>query len=313
LIKFDGFHFFNALSYGKTPWVTTFETSLPRWGEKKTKKGLDLIAGDACKGIFAMSEAAKKIQLKMLKEEYPSYLSKIEKKLRVLHPSQKLLIDSISEKRKSENIVFTLIGADFFRKGGKEVLIALGYLFDEGYKNWEFNIISNLQFGDYASQATVDDLHLVEKLIKKYSDNINHYRRLPNTDVLKKLINSDVALLPTYGDTYGYSVLEAQAAGCPVVSTDLRALPEINNNDIGWVISVRKDNLGNAVLNTKEDRIKFSNHLIEKLKHIFKEVLMNPELARSKGSKALEHIKTNHSIESRRRYLEDFYNDVMTK
>lgn len=49
---------------------------------------------------------------------------------------------------------------------------------------------------------------------------------------------SDVGLLPTWADTYGYSVLEFQACGCPVISSNTRGLPEINNNEAGWIINM---------------------------------------------------------------------------
>lgn len=41
-----------------------------------------------------------------------------------------------------------------------------------------------------------------------------------------------VCLLPTWMDTFAYSVLEAQACGTPVISTSLRALTEINNENV---------------------------------------------------------------------------------
>ncbi|MFW2788163.1 glycosyltransferase, partial [Acinetobacter baumannii] len=59
-----------------------------------------------------------------------------------------------------------------------------------------------------------------------------------------------IGLLPTWADTFGYSVLEFQACGCPVISTDVRALSEINNNDIGWLINVDKNKYGEIVVDS---------------------------------------------------------------
>lgn len=109
------------------------------------------------------------------------------------------------------------------------------------------------------------------------------------------LCNSHVALLPTYADTYGYFVLEAQACGCPVISTDIRALPEINNNECGWVINVPKDGNGNAIINTQEQRQAFSANLQEKLESIVQKIICNPAVILDKGQKALGQIKTKHS------------------
>ena len=62
---------------------------------------------------------------------------------------------------------------------------------------------------------------------------ISYVPKLTNNETLELMKKSHIGLLPTYADTYGYSVLEFQAAGCPVITTNVRALPEINNNNLG--------------------------------------------------------------------------------
>ena len=80
----------------------------------------------------------------------PEYNDVINEKLIVLHPSQVIPKDITFHKNKSGRINFTIIGHDFFRKGGKEVLIVFDRLYKEGLVNWHLNIISKLEFGDYA-------------------------------------------------------------------------------------------------------------------------------------------------------------------
>ncbi len=84
---------------------------------------------------------------------------------------------------------------------------------------------------------------------------INYFPQLPNSEVLDMMKKAHIGLLPTYADTYGYSVLEFQAAGCPVVTTNVRSLPEINDNDKGWLIEVPKNRMGEAIYSTDTDRI----------------------------------------------------------
>ena len=117
--------------------------------------------------------------------------------------------------------------------------------------NWHLNIISKLEFGDYASKTTIEDYKSAKKIINELSGNISYHKILPNSEVMNILKNTHVGLLPTYADTYGYSVLEAQSFGCPVITTNIRAMPEINNWKKGWIIKVNKDSLNNAKLNTK--------------------------------------------------------------
>ena len=226
------FHFFNTLSYGNKAWITTFETFLPRWNNsdpKTMKAGLKLISKDSCKKIIAISECTKNIQMSLTDKIAPEYNDVINEKLIVLHPSQVIPKDITFHKNKSGRINFTIIGHDFFRKGGKEVLIVFDRLYKEGLVNWHLNIISKLEFGDYASKTTIEDYKSAKKIINELSGNISYHKILPNSEVMNILKNTHVGLLPTYADTYGYSVLEAQSFGCPVITTNIRAMPEINN------------------------------------------------------------------------------------
>jgi hypothetical protein len=128
LHRVHAWHFFNAISYGKTPWITTFETIVPRWGRQsagKMESGVRLIAGRSCKGLIALSECNAAMQRRFIQEKYPHYWRDIEPKLKIVHPSQDLLIKSYEEKELSDDrIVFAMVGSLFFRKGGLEVLDA---------------------------------------------------------------------------------------------------------------------------------------------------------------------------------------------
>ena len=48
-----------------------------------------------------------------------------------------------------------------------------------------------------------------------------------------------IGLLPTYRDSFGYSTIEMQSCGCVVLSTDIFALPELNDPEIGYVCAIR--------------------------------------------------------------------------
>ena len=312
LNKSDVNHFFNGISYSNTPWFVTFETSLPRYSNSSKfwiDKGVKRLAHSSCKTLIALSENAKQIQINYLKDKYPSSLDIISNKIQVLHPQQKLIVNKYSEKELNNNkIIFTLIGADFFRKGGLEVLRVFDKLKEE---NIDLNIISSMQFGDYASKATIEDLKIAKELIKS-NIKINHFNTLPNTEVLELLKNSHIGLLPTYADTYGYSVLESQASGCPVISTNIRALPEINNNNVGWVIEVPKDKNGNGILKTEEDREKFSSIIEKELYRIIKdEILPNKEIIKQKGKKSLERTNKYHNPKDIAEVLEGIYRNAL--
>jgi len=96
------------------------------------------------------------------------------------------------------------VGADFARKGGETLLDAFKGL-REGC-----------------------ELHLVTKERIKPEAGVHVYRDLaPNSDALKNLYaTADVFVLPTLADCFPLVIQEAMAAGLPVVSTAVGAIPE---------------------------------------------------------------------------------------
>ena len=242
----DLFHFFNGISYGKKPWVTTFESALPRWGDvsdRKKEQGLRLLAGKPCKQLIGFSECSKNIQKDYIQSFFPAFADDILPKLSFLHPTQKPAIQSITEKNPPKDFIrFVLVGADFFRKGGLETLHVFDRMIAAGAP-LQLVIISKMDAGDYATHAGAEEKAEAMKLISKHPNQITWHKQLPNQDVIKLLRDSHIGLLPTWADTYGYSILEAQSAGCAVLSTDIRVMPEINTTETGWVISVKKRRL----------------------------------------------------------------------
>lgn len=306
------FHFFNTVNLTRQPWIVSFETSLPRWGKIPKwleKKGVELLAKDNCKKIIAISRCSYAIHKHFL-SSYPKLMDSIMSKTMVLHPAQRLLINSYADKNLNpEFIEFTFVGADFFRKGGKEVLAVFDKLLDSNAPI-KLNIVSSLNYGDYASKATLQDKEQALQIIRKHSDRITLFAKLSNAEVLELLIKSHVGLLPTYADTYGYAVLEAQAAGCPVITTNIRALPEINNDNCGWVIDVPKNSLGNGLLDSEHERTLFSSILKNELSIILTAICNTPGLIERKGTAAFQRIKEEHNPEVNAAILTQLYTQL---
>jgi glycosyltransferase involved in cell wall biosynthesis len=306
-------HFFNTISLNSN-FIVTFETTLPRLGNSPKyiyKIVVKSLISQRCKKIIAISQCAYDLQLNFIQQNYPVNFDIIKEKMIVLHPPQELLINNYNDKSLSGNIIFfTLIGSEFFRKGGREILNVFDSLIPI-FPHVRLNIVSSLQYGDYATKSTMKDLNKAKQIIKKYPENIIYYPKLPNQQVLELLKRTHICLLPSWGDTYGYSALEAQAAGCPVITTNLRAFPEINNNEIGWIIDVPKNKDCNGVLNTFEERELFQKIIESGLTKIILQILINgTDTIKDKGIKALEKIKTQHSPSKNAEILEKIYEKV---
>jgi glycosyltransferase involved in cell wall biosynthesis len=324
LNNIDLFHFFNTVSYGKTPWISTFETFIPRYtslmghqkkgipaGIKTVDKALSAIASDACKRLIALSECTRNFQLELL-EAYPQYKNLIEKKLTVIHPPQRLYIHDFNQKGLELNheISFIFVGGDFFRKGGLEVLRVFEKLRNNNGLPVRLTIVSSLSINDYATKAGEIEYQSAKEIIDQ-NEWITHFDHLPNDDVLRLMEKHHVGLLPTWADTYGYSLLEMQATGCPVISTNIRALPEINDNQKGWIIEVPKNSLGEAYYSTEEMRNQLSATIADQLENIVRGIMDNTELIPVKSQMAINNIKDHHSLEHYADQLRTIYEDCL--
>ena len=123
--------------------------------------------------------------------------------------------------------------------------------------------------------------------------------------------SAHVGLLPTYADSYGFSVLEFQASGCPVISTNVRALPEINNNEIGWIIEIPKNRLGEAIYTNAEDRYEIRKTITKGLMDKISDIMENKDQIPIKADKALKNIRDRHSHEGYSRKLEEIYSQAI--
>ncbi len=305
-------HFFNGISYGRTPWVTSFETIVPRFAhlvtrhqgkeightglDALTRRGLEALAGSACLAILPLSQSAALMQKDLLKSYAAEYAQPILDKMRVLHPPQEVLVPELRPRAYSAQnpIKFILVGAAFFRKGGREILDVFEKLVRQENLPIRLIIVSSLRIENYAAQETEADVAWAKAKIAENSDWLEHYPELPNAETLALMRAADVGLLPSYADTYGFSVLEMQACGVPVVSTDIRALPEINNSTVGWLIKVPKNALGEALFATAEERQALSQSIRGGLEQFVREIAADPAQIAIKGAAALERIRREH-------------------
>jgi glycosyltransferase involved in cell wall biosynthesis len=312
--KVDLLHFYNAINCGHTPWITTFETLIPRLDstisihhgqnpnfsqlpqKKQVRRALDAIASSSCKRIIAMSQCNANMQ-KFLLKAFPEHQECIENKLIVMHPPQAPLVSSYAEKNinLTERIKFILVGASFFRKGGMEILETFKKL-KEYHTEFELVIVSSLRVDDYATKETIDDIQRARNFIEQNLNWITYHSQLPNKDVLNLMKQCHVGLLPTYADTYGFSVLELQAAGCPVITTNIRALPEVNDDSKGWVIEVPKNYLGEAIYTTPEERMQVSDAIKQGLEQVLHQIFSNRECILHKANQSIRAVIEKHSV-----------------
>lgn len=325
----DILHLSNGISYGRRPWVTHFETVVPRFsdlmqrhhGKEKlpvkmtplVARGFAALAHPACKQIIAMSSCAARMQRDLLSELPVEDREVILQKLVVLHPPQEVLREHIEVRNYdlANPIRFILVGAGFFRKGGREILLAFDKLIREEQAPIKLIIVSSMRLEPYAAQETESDRVWALEFIKNHSDWIEYHSTLPNEQVIDLIKTCDIGLLPTWAETYGFSVLESQACGCPVISTDIRALPEINNHNVGWLIRVPKNDMGEALYSTSEERTMLSQQIQVGLENTIRSIVAEPGIIAQKGQAALDRIRLEHDPETYSEKLRQIYSAAL--
>lgn len=325
----DLLHVFNYIPITSRNWVCTFESNTPvtdntigrQWEQGSTHTVDDRLslvllrrcAQENCRGLIAISESAYNIQINTIQNSNLDETTKqaIKNKIVVIQPPQDTIIqiDELHEKlsKKRECVHFLLIGHDFFRKGGLQVIEALEKLYGMGYR-MQLTIVSKMVYGDYASMSGIDEYESIKRKINNYSW-IEQYDQLTNAEVLKLAMRADVGLLPSLAETYGYSALELMACGCPVITTNIRAFREINDESRGWICNINPNQYGESIYANMNDseKMKIMSDLQKALEVIFRRILDNPELITEKSKSAYYYIKENHSSEKYAELLSEVY------
>lgn len=314
----DIIHTFNSVVTSNEKFIVTYETICPRYAEfliplekkknsmysKRALRALEALRSDRCKGIIAISECAKNIQCEIISNY--KYKEDIIKKITVIHPPQEIYCKDIEEKRYDDEIRFIFVGRDFFGKGGEQIINVFEKLRKENL-NIKIKLIVVSSFSNTNVNRPTLEKEMKYKKIVQEADYIEYYSEIDNDKVLEMIMGCHIGLLPTWADTYGYSVLEFQACGCPVISTDVRALSEINNNEVGWLIKVDKNAFGEAYFETNRQKELLVNTIENKMYNIIKDISNDINSIKIKGIYSIERIKKEHNPEVYAKKLYEIY------
>ena len=206
----------------------------------------------------------------------------------------------------NDEFIFFYVGKNFYRKGGRESVSVLANL-RKKYNNFRLVLISALEPDESRYMRSTNDEIQIRKMIAANAGWIDFYQGLPNDQVLRKLKKAHVCLLPTWMDTYAYSVLESQACGTPLITTAQRALNETNSEDVGWLIEVPVNKLNNPLHYNSELQEKFSSMLLQGLQEKCEYVLTHRQEVKQKSFACLERIRKFHDPRDYAKKLELIY------
>jgi glycosyltransferase involved in cell wall biosynthesis len=140
-----------------------------------------------------------------------------------------------------------------------------------------------------------------------------HHTSLTNDAVLALIKTSDVGLLPTWQETYGFSVLEMQACGCPVITTNVRALPEINPENAGWLIRCPLNPMLELTVASVSDKTSLRSAIISQLKTYILQIISDRKIVSERAKNSLARICLEHDPILFRKRLNTIYMGVKTE
>ncbi len=320
--KVDLLHTYNHLVLNDRPWIVSFESFLPRFqGSRNNKKawcwGFEKLASDSCKRILPISMAARNLFYLMAeKHGYSKVL--FHHKTQVVYPAVDV---SLFRKKEFSNSAgptkLLFVGNSFFRKGGRPLLQA----FKELSKHFdiELTVISTLTLPDFFTNSDESDRRTA--INRMASDKrITWLQNVPNSDLRNHFFPaSDIFVLPTLQDSFGFVNIEAMACGLPVISTGQFAISEqISHKVNGLIIDVPLDEAGRLqhiseadpdnrrkMLLTLESYIR--KQLVNLLASLIESVAQREEL----GNAGRRIARQKFSVIVRNRTLIALYKDVL--
>lgn len=316
--RVDILHLFNEVAITRQKWVASFETELPRvlpvagvakQDNPELQRLIPHLLKDNCMGLIAISDATLNIQMKLFR---PDIAQQIRRKTLVLHPPQKLFVQQKAP-RQPGILRLTFAGNEFYRKGGAEVVLAISELLEE--RRMEESQLDVQLIGELSKRHNVahrqfqDDEAFcrgIENRIKRYRC-FTHHARMENGALMQLFRQSDAGLLPTWQETYGFSVLEMQANGCPVITSNVRALPEINPASAGWVLTSPLNADREYSITSPDEKAALRRSLVEGLKSTLLAIIERPEILQEKGEAAIQRIREQHDTQRYIARLNEIY------
>ncbi|MGK3141344.1 glycosyltransferase family 4 protein [Pantoea sp. C2G6] len=315
----DVLHLFNEVAITRQKWVASFETELPRvlpvpgvakQDNPELKRLIPRLLKDNCLGLIAISDATLNIQMKLFRSS--EVAQQIRRKTVVMHPPQPLFVQHKAP-RQPGTLKLVFAGNEFYRKGGAEVVLAISELIEE--RKLEESQLDVQLIGELTKRHNVahrqfqDDEAFcrgIESRIGRYRC-FTHHARMDNGALMTLFRNSDAGLLPTWQETYGFSVLEMQANGCPVITSNVRALPEINPASAGWVIAGELNEDREYSITSPQQKEQLRQTLVAGIKATLLAILERPEMLQEKGEAAILRIKEQHDTARYIARLNDIY------
>jgi glycosyltransferase involved in cell wall biosynthesis len=229
-------------------------------------------------------------------------------KVTVVYPAIRHVPDELI--RFGTRAVNILFSGDFFRKGGAHVVDA----FER----------AQAQYPDLTLRVCCDeriDFNTRDETLRRnYLDRIRSNRaitfgRVSRAEMVDSILpTTDIYMLPTYNETFGFALLEAMAFGIPIVATNHFAIPEIvEDNVAGLLVDTSGYDCEQMFRGYRVDAIPadFHEYMTEAVYAHLIALIHSPGLRHRLGQGGVRAARTKFSIAARNAKMLDIYREAI--
>lgn len=245
LKRADLYHTYNGVVANRRPWVVEVESWLPRYSPMREdhalfRWGQRRLASRDCRALIFTSEHAASMNREKLTacDVDPAKMHVVYRAVEQFSPFEKA----------GEPFTILFVGNAFYRKGGVELLKAFQRLARSDARLW---IVSTLEVDWGVPPPDETTIEWVRQTIED-DPRITLRTNLPHAGVIELMRRAHVFVQTTFNDAFNNGVQEAMAAQLPVISSDVRALPEIvDHGRNGWLLpvtNVASDDIADAIV-----------------------------------------------------------------
>lgn len=323
--QIDLYHLWNGICFNRKPWITSFEAHLPRYcgcsRDWLYNAAIDRIHRPNCRALLALSDYAKNFFFLQNKDLIDDT---VREKTKVFYGGVDVNVKNVearlTEKKNLNSLTLCMVGHLFFQKGGLPLIRAFKRAMAK-YPLIHLNLVSRLVIeGDYVTKTTDEERQQVINEIKA-SPNITWFEKLDHDQVLAIIHQSDVGVLASLDDTFGWSVVECMSQGLPVITTNVCAFPEIiTPGKNGFIINVPlQENRRWHGLAFPENSIERKQALSEvyelitdNIYKIIDSIYLNYDYLSNLGLAAAMHVHDVHNIAKQAEKLGNCYRDALS-
>ena len=298
----------------QAPWICSLDTfsaavaysilGLPIPKAIRVEHICRLLRSEQCRRVVFWSQAARRTLTDYGGISDPRILDKCE----IVYPAVRAIDNRLI--RYSDNELRILFSGDFFRKGGANVIDAFEGLQRE-FPDIRLRVCcdENIDFNTDSSQLKS------EYLTRIHRNSAIELGRVTRREMLEQVLpETDIYLLPTYNEAFGFAILEAMAYGIPVIATNVFAIPEIlEHGRSGLLIDLSEFDLERMFRGYRVNQIypDFHRHMNDQLTFHLRELISSHSRRRTLGSAALEASRSKFGFDARNESMGNIYRSCL--